>query len=413
MLKSLVFILSLTAFATNAFAGNSVSNGGEFSLPAPQPKTKEAVAKLNQFGLTLFKKQTTERSVVFSPYSLSQALLLIREGAASSTLATFNNAMNLSEIDDETLPFASHELQQALGEASRQKETTLTLVNKLWIEQTAELQPNYLSRIQNKFDAKFETADFVHQPNAELQKINQFVFEQTHEKIKDLFSSENITSATKSVIANALYCNAPWQTKFNRRNTYADTFLTSEKDIIQLPTMHTATFFRVSQSSAFSAIDLPFHGNKLSMLAILPNKDVALDAFIQNFSLSTFESINNGMQNQHVSLSLPKFRIESSFSDLNQQMSSVGLSLAFSPNADFSRMFIMGQNQKIESLVQKTFFAATEGGIEAAAATGASMGNGGHEVGVSVPFRLDRPFLFLIKENSTDAILFIGTFWGE
>ena len=247
--------------------------------------------------------------------------------------------------------------------------------------------------------------DFVNAAEPARQAINSWVSQQTADKIKDLFPQGAIDSSTRLALVNAIYFKASWMYPFEESVTKNDQFHLKDGSQASVPMMasgYTATSYE--QGDGFQAVGLPYLDQKTMMVVVLPDEG-KFDQFEAGLDAARLEAILKGLQWNHVKLTLPKFKVESSFS-LNETLAGLGMPAAFDASqADFSGMD--GRRDLfISAAVHKAFVAVDEKGTEAAAATGIAMATAAMMNPPEV--KVDRPFLFFIYEQGTGTILFAG-----
>jgi serpin B len=235
------------------------------------------------------------------------------------------------------------------------------------------------------------------------QIINQWVADQTEDKIKDLIPQGTLDENTRLVLTNAIYFNAAWANPFHEESTVDGQFHLLNGGESSARLMQQSESFGYYQGDNFQAVELPYDGNELSMVIILPDLD-QFTAFESGINSQQVDDIVSNLKRQQVNLSMPKFKIESKFS-LKTELSNMGMPDAFY-NADFSGMDGK-RDLEIGDVVHKAFVSVDEAGTEAAAATGVVMQL------TSVPLdpvkvTVDHPYIFFIRDIKTGAVLFIG-----
>jgi serpin B len=247
--------------------------------------------------------------------------------------------------------------------------------------------------------------DFQADPEAARQVINQWVAEQTAEKIKDLIPPSTLDQATTLVLTNAIYFNAQWQYQFNPDKTTTDPFNLRNGSQVSVPTMHISEQFGYYQGEGFTMLELPYTGNQVSMFLIVPDQG-KFGQIDQTLSPELWDAAIQGMQYVQVNLGMPKFNFTSELS-LTDPLARSGMPIAFQPGrADFSGMDGT-KTLFISDVLHKAYINLDESGTEAAAATAVVVGK------TSMPaepiiFNVDRPFFFAIQDKPTGEILFLG-----
>jgi serpin B len=212
---------------------------------------------------------------------------------------------------------------------------------------------------------------------------------------------------TRLILTNAIYFKAAWQQQFDEHDTRDDAFHLLDGKVITVPLMRQRESFGYTEGDGYQAVKLPYNGGQLSTIVLLPRAG-QFSAFEDSLSAARVEAVVASMTPQEVDLSLPKFKVESSFS-LGRTLAQMGMPVAFSDTADFSGMNNDRAGLMISDIFHKAFVTVDEAGTEAAAATAVLLG-GGNPVTPPpfVEFKADRPFIFLIRDNATGALLFVG-----
>jgi serpin B len=348
-------------------------------------------AQADDFAFKLYDQlKTTEGNLFFSPASIETALAMTREGAAGNTLRQM-----MLLLGGEPAPFP------------KPAAVTLDTANALWTDQTFPVLEAFQQTVQEKYSAEIRSADFRGQPDAEREMINRWVEEKTRDKIKDLLAPDTVDDLTRLILVNAIYFKGDWLHAFDKQKTADEPFWTAAEESVDVPMMTMKPGrFGYMESDGFQALELPYQGDELAMLIILPKDRCGLARVEDGLSADALSEWTAALRKEEVEVHLPRFKTESQF-NLNQMLSGLGMSDAFNPAlADFSGM--TGTNDLfISAVVHKAFVQVNEEGTEAAAATGVTVGI------TSIPappeiFRADRPFLFLIRANESGTILFMG-----
>lgn len=341
---------------------------------------------------TLYQRLSQqEGNLFFSPASIESALRMAAQGARGKTKKQF----------EQLLPPPT--AQPTVG-----TNATLECANAIWADQTLPIHDAFQAELSQMHRAEFRTANFLERPDAERQTINQWVETKTHSRIRDLLPAGSVTGLTRLILINAIYFKGDWLYEFNSEQTLDAPFWTSAESCVQVPMMHLENdSLNYSEGDGFQILELPYSGRTLSMLLILPTSKTGLPHLEQCVGE---REINYGIERlfpRHVSLFLPHFKLESSFPALKNDLAALGLSDAFNAQrADFSG--ITKQPLHISEVVHKAFVEVNEQGTEAAAATGMTMRFAAVIDEAPVVFRADRPFLFLIRDNASGALLFMG-----
>ncbi|XDB64036.1 hypothetical protein AB1E18_017353 [Capra hircus] len=367
-------------------------------------------------------RQSEKENIFLSPFSISSALAMTYLGARENTASEMEKVLHFSKITEnarggaakdrvETPGNVHHHFQKLLTELKKSTDAyELRVANRLYGEKDFPFLQEYMDNVKKFYLASVESADFKNAAEESRKMINSWVESQTNERIKGLFPKDSLDSTTVLVLVNAVYFKGQWNQKFQEESTTEEKFWLNKDTSKPVQMMkQTDSFNFVSLEDVQAKIlEIPYKGEELSMMVLLPNKVDGLQKLEDQLTaekLIAWTSPQN-MGKRQVHLYLPRFKVEESY-DLVPTLQALGMVDAFRGKvADFSGM--TGEYDLVVSKVfHKCFVEVTEEGTEAAAATG---------VGVSVvtslrfheSFRCDHPFLFLIKHIKTNSILFCG-----
>jgi serpin B len=361
------------------------------------------------FAFTLYQhlKENSTGNLFYSPYSISTALAMTYGGAVGDTQKQMGSALYFTLPQAQLHPAFN---QLALDLASRGqnakgtdgKSFALNIANALWGQQDFTVQPAFLNLLAQNYGAGLNLLDFKNSPEPSRVTINNWVSDQTNDKIKDLLPQGSITPATRFVLTNAIYFDAAWQNPFAKESTSNGNFNLLNSSTVSVPMMNREGSYSYVKGSGYQAVELPYSGNEVAMDIIVPDAG-QFNTFESAMTADKVSGIIGSLKSSFIVMTMPKFQFDSAFS-LKDALTSLGMSVAFTDKADFSG--ITGQPDLfISDVVHKAFVAVDEEGTEAAAATGVIM------VGAAMPansLTIDRPFVFLIRDNQTGAILFVG-----
>ena len=361
------------------------------------------------FAFTLYQqlKKDNTGNLFYSPYSISTALGMTYAGAVGDTEKQMGSALHFTLPQGQLHPAFN---QLALDLASRGqnaqgtngKSFALNIANALWGQQDFTIQSAFLKILAQNYGTGMNLLDFKNSPEPSRVTINNWVSDQTNNRIKDLLPQGSITPATRFVLTNAIYFDAAWQNPFAKESTSNGNFNLLNSSTVSVPMMNHEGSYSYVKGSGYQAVELPYSGNEVAMDIIVPDAG-QFNTFESGMTADSISGIIGSLKSSFMVLALPKFQFDSSFS-LKQALSALGMPVAFTDKADFSG--ITGQpNLIISDVVHKAFVAVDEEGTEAAAATGVIM------VGAAMPansLTVDRPFVFLIRDIQTGAIIFIG-----
>ena len=370
------------------------------------------------FAFALYRALGSEDGNLFySPHSISLALAMTYAGAGGQTASQMAEMLRFLLPEDE-LHSAFNALDQELasrGEDIRGRDGErfrLNIANAVWGQHDHPFLNEFLDVLAESYGAGVRPADFRGAPEESRLAINDWVAQSTEDRIKDLLPPSIIDSLTRMVLTNAIYFNASWSSPFNKANTRQRPFHLLDGSSVDVPMMRTSEDFGYAAGDGYQAVDLPYVGHELSMTVIVPGKG-RFAGFEDSLDASLLDSIIAGLGVRYVTLDLPKFEFESKFR-LSEALKSMGMPDAFdSAASDFSGMdgksCAAGDEEclYIREVVHKAFVSVDEAGTEAAAATAVVM-----QVESAPPdpvtLTVDRPFVFIIRDRETGAILFVG-----
>ena len=362
----------------------------------------------NAFALDLYKQLAGEgENIFYSPYSIYMALLMTYAGAAGDTASQMESTLHL--------PYSQEEVHAVMNALNLQLKAnsivddkpafTLNIVNQLWGQAGYAFLPEFLNTLSQNYNAGLKTVDFAADPEAARELINLWVEAQTNEKIRDLIPEGVLNELTRLVITNAVYFKAAWLSPFDPANTKNGSFTLLDGTQADVPMMHQSSSMRAYVSQDVQAVELPYEGGTYSMVALMPTAG-NLDTFEQSLTAESLQDILNQLERASVTLSMPKFKFDAAFA-LNDALEGMGMTDAFDPmKANFSGMDGT-TSLYISSALHKAFVDVNEEGTEAAAATAVAIGLTSAP-GQSYTIMLDHPFLFLIRDNATGTLLFVG-----
>ncbi|XP_054841338.1 serpin B3-like [Eublepharis macularius] len=377
-----------------------------------------------QFGVNLFKqlaKENSTKNVFFSPLSISAALAMVLLGAKHETAKQVEKGLSLDKItrsgssstvagDQCDKPGGIHSQFKALLAAINQHTTNydLSIANRLYGAQQYEFLQQYLRCTKELYGAELERVDFQHSAEEVRKQINSWVESQTNGKIKNLFPPRSINAATVLVLVNAIYFKGMWKRQFKKSDTKEEPFWINQNQSKNVQMMKQTDVFSWAQiqNPKMQVLDLPYDQGDLSMLILLPHDKGGLDQLQEELTyakLKEWTSPSN-MKKEQLTVSLPKFKLEEQYG-LPLALKVLGMKDAFTRGkADLTGM---SENRDIfiTEVVHKAYVEVNEEGTEAAAATGAVVGTTSAKPG----FIVDRPFIFFIRHNITQSILFVGT----
>ena len=383
---------------------------------SPQQVAEETAIgqSINAFALDLYSLLQSQAggsgNTVFSPMSISAALAMAYAGANGQTATQMASVLHFAG-DSDTVAQEFGTLLSDLNSAGQGGNYTLSVADALWGQQGMQILTPFLQTMQADFSGDLKQVDFKDNPAGAVQTINSWVSQQTAGLIQNLLSPSDVTQLTRLVLTNAVYFSGTWATAFNVDATQNAPFTLDSGDQVQVPIMHSTSDYGYMDSDGFQVLDLPYSGGRLSMDVILPNQGYSAAGLNVSQLPANLTSWFGGLQNQQVIVSLPKFDISAQF-ELGDQLQSLGMDDAFSNRADFSGITDPAALQ-ITGVVHQATISVGEKGTVAAAATGVVAGPTITIAVNSFPpppivFDADHPFLFLIRDDQSGAVLFMG-----
>lgn len=378
-----------------------VSVFGLHGEAAKNPDMKTLVEENTAFALALYSQlKAREGNLFLSPFSISEALAMTYAGARGQTEKEMAKVLHF-RLPQDQLHKAFSDLQAKLDTYTKKGHIDLVTANALWVQRGYRFLREFLALMEGRHGAGLHEADFAGATETARQNINNWVEKQTQKKIKELFQPGVLSTSTTLVLANALYFKGRWARKFDRRLTRPDSFFIVREQTVTVDMMYQTSQFKIETFDTFKALELPYWGEDVSMVILLPNRIDGLKKLECSLTIKNFSDWMKRLrssQTARVDIALPRFKLASDF-QLKKQLSDMGMPGAFA-NADFSGM-TGSKDLFISSIVHKAMVDVNEEGTEAAAATGIVMDS------IEL-FRADHPFLFLIVDNSSGTILFLG-----
>jgi len=364
-------------------------------------KLSSLVDSLNKFSFEFYQKisENKEDNIFFSPYSIFVALSMAYEGAHGNTATQMYNILNFFQNDSET--------QGSFGKIynllnQKQEGYRISTANAFWIQQNYPFLTEYINLLQNYYMAEANELDFSKNVEA-ARTINTWIENQTNGKIKDMIDPSALSEFTRLVLTNAIYFKGLWENPFDSKYTTKIDFKVDSSKTVKVDMMSLSNcIFNYTETDDLQILKMPYKGNNLSMLVILPKEN---NISIADSSLNTLniEDWNSRFDEIKINIDIPKFKFKTEY-NLNNVLTKMGMVDAFSEiDADFSGMD--GKKSLfISDILHKAFVEVNEKGTEAAAATAVILTTSV----VTNTFNADHPFVFLIQHESTGAILFMG-----
>ena len=371
------------------------------------PAVGDLVQGNTRFALELYRTLfNAEANQFASPYSISLALAMAYAGARNDTEAEM--ARTLHFLTGDELHQAFNALDQALRnrglDLKEEERFRLRIANAIWGQKGFLFESDFLDTLAQHYGAGLRLVNFQTAAEAARQTINQWVEDQTEDKIKDLLPEGSLGAMTRMVLTNAIYFNASWQYPFNEDATQDGAFYLLDGSQVTVPMMRQSELYGYATGTGYQAVELPYAGGELSMVILLPDTGTFAE-WAPELDAEMLAAIMDSIKYQQVFLTMPRFEFESEFS-LRSALQEIGMAQALTPDADFSGM--TGKpDLYIDDVFHKAFVSVDEEGTEAAAATAVVM-RATSMPAEPVEVTVDRPFVFLIRDIATGTVLFLG-----
>ncbi|MCK4661619.1 MAG: serpin family protein [Bacteroidales bacterium] len=367
-------------------------------------KGEQLVSSSNAFGFDLFKNindsEEDNKNIFISPLSVSFALAMTYNGADGDTKTAMEEALKLSGLTTDEINSNFKSLMNAL--VNLDPKVVLTIANSIWYRDSFDVLQDFIDVNQEYYDAEVSALNFSDPASVDI--INNWVANKTNDKIKEIINC--IPQDAVMYLINAIYFNGTWKYEFKEEDTTDDPFYLMDGSTKNVPMMHQEITVDYFSNDDFQAVDMYYGGEKYSMLVLLPKQDKSVNDIIAQLDDENWNSmINSFTELGDVIIGLPKFKFEYK-NTLNDMLAKMGMGIAFNENlADFGKINPDYQ-LFISRVIHKTYVDVNEQGTEAAAVTAVEIGVTSFEPNKN--FIVNKPFIFVIKEKSTNAIIFMG-----
>jgi serpin B len=411
MLTRRRFLQSAAAgLAAAGCSGTEADPDPEPTLPPPSPdELKALVAGDTRFGCDLLAAAGKPgENLILSPFGVSAVFGMVSHGARGKTLDQMRTVLHLP-ADDRAVAAGFGELSRQVNAVGRGGAIELATANAVWGQKGYPWRAEYLDTLKGGYGAAVREADFAANAERERQAINRWVEGRTRERIKDLIAQGVLDALTRMVLVNAVYMKAKWEHEFDPKLTRPQPFAAGGGAPVSAPLMYQKEHFPLLETDTFQAIELPYKGRQVSMLAFLPRAADGLPAFEKLFTSANLAKWTaDPWPTPEVKTYLPRWKAETT-TDLKTLLVGMGMTDLFDPNrADLSGMADT-RELYVSAAVQKAFVEVNEEGTEAAAATAAVAATRAAPVPTrEYVFRADRPFVYALRHNPTGTLLFVG-----
>ncbi len=379
-------------------------------VPEVAPELMAAVSGgLNTFGLNLYRElASTPGDQVISPASVALALAMVHAGARGNTAKELADALHMSRPVAEV---QSTITAMMMGWARERERAELTVANRLFGDRGVAFEGPFLDLTGRSFGAPLDRVDFRTAAEAARQEINSWVADRTHERIENLLPPGSVDATTRLVLVNAIYFKSAWMRPFPEYRTAPAPFHAAH-GTHDVPTMRiTRSLMLVEDTKAgVQAVELAYQDARFSMMVVMPTGTGSLSGIERDLTPERIATWRAAQTSQRIDLSLPKFRIAPPDAlRLGQVLNRLGIGAAFTSDADLTGMAPAHEQLQLAEGYHKGFIEVDEKGTEAAAATAIAAPAGGlPPTGEPRAIRFDRPFVFLIRDDKTGMILFVG-----
>lgn len=366
---------------------------------------RDIVENNNAFALNLFSQMKGFDSKVVSPMSVSYLMGMLANGADGQTRQEIMKAIGCEKV---SLKDLNEFYQMMIARANHfDKATTINIADYIALNRQYQLKDGFASTMKNYYQAGIESLDFS--KASTLKRINRWCSDHTDGMIPKII--EQVDADAVSYIMNAIYFNGTWTDKFDTRQTKLENFQGYTRDIKKTQMMHRNGKYQYMDNADFAAVNLPYGNGSYSMTVILPNRGKSIDEVMAGLDAKKVSELGRSMDECVVDLKLPRFTISQETS-LNDIISKLGAPTMFTSGADFSN-FASG-NLSISKMLQKAKIEVSEEGTKASAVTMAMVAMTAlRPEPRKVEFHANRPFIYMITEHSTGAILFMGQYTGS
>jgi serpin B len=364
------------------------------------------VAGTNDAAFDLLRELSDDENICLSPVGVALALAMADAGARGETSAQLHEALGLPDDVHEAFAGLQSQLADETTGGSDGTPFELSVADAVWGQDGYPFREAYLSVLDEQYDGGLQTVDYRQNPEDARERINAWVAGETGGHIEGLLPADSLDALTRLVLVTAVYFRASWRHPFEESKTSETTFTALDGTEQTVSMMAQDRTWAHAEHDGTRAVELPYVGGETSMLVVLPPAG-EFEARAEEFDAETLGTLVDRLEPRRLELSLPRFEFEWG-ADLREAFEGLGAVEPFDPDAaDFGGVADTDEPFALDGLYHETRLAVDEAGTEAAAATGATMGT------VSIPpeapdFTADRPFLCLIRDRGTGAVLFLA-----
>jgi serine protease inhibitor len=403
-------IISVISYGCSS-PGNTSGSRETGNLPAVSSEESDKLAENigegpvganTKFAFNIFSELMDEdrgQNIFISPLSILLALAMTYNGAVGETAEAMADAMEFSGMEIEELNRGFSNLIISIINADSDVE--ISIANSIWHRSDFEPEKDFIDTNKKYYNSEVRKLDFSKADAPDI--INGWISDATREKIKKMI--DRIPEDAVMYLINAIYFKGDWTYPFEEESTFDDDFHHEDGSTKKVPMMHMQQHFGYGRGEGFAVLRLPYGKEKLSMYILLPDEGVDIDPVLYDMSVEKWDSIISGLSDKEVSLAMPKYRMEYGIKNLNDALVSLGMGIAFTPDADFSAI---SKGIFISRVLHKAVIEVNEKGSEAAAATVVEMVESAMPVEEIVEFTVNRPYFFTISDDRTGSVMFMG-----
>lgn len=370
----------------------------------PQPRSPQG-AFTSHLAFGLYRELlTTPGNLFFSPFGIASALVMTQAGAAGTTRRQIEEVLHCAGAGDTLVEDVGALTREYRGLARVEHQALhLSVANALWVQTRYPVRPAYVASLSEGLGAEVRDVDFDGCPAEVVRTVNAWIAENTAGRITSILSEGQLLPLTRGLLTNAIYLKAPWSRLFEEWRTRPLPFHLPDGTRIEVPTMSQEVGHGYAQEDGFQALRLRYRNPRVSMVVLLPDRG-QLERVERELDTARLTRLVDAMETREIKLFLPRFRVASELM-LRSTLESLGMSTTFGRRADFSGVS-SEPGFRVDEIVHKTHVNVDESGTEAAGATFAMLLGGVPDPRIEV--RVDRPFLFLIRDADTATVLFMG-----
>ena len=394
----IIYVATQSEFAVNPLATSTIQVE---SAVIP----KSIAAANNDFALDFYRQiSDNDDNLFFSPSSMYVAFSVLYEGARGDTAQQIQDVFG---FESDTYTRHNHTAHAMASLNRDDPHATLTMANALWLADWFSPHDSYLDVARGIYLADVEPVDFTNDDDG-VKKINMWASDKTNEKIIEVIKPADVDELTAMVITNAIYFKGTWVTQFPADDTQESNFWINNIQSVNTDFMHVVGLFNYTEFNNAQVLKLPYMGDRLSMLVVLPRDRDGITALEESISTEMITQWNRNMYGTEIVVTMPKFTMKTHY-DLNEFLIDLGIIDVF----DKVQSNLSGitdttvKNLYVSTATQDAFVDVNEEGTEAAAVT--VIGTLVTSDSPLLPsFTVDHPFLFIIQDDESGAILFMG-----